>query len=166
MSIIAASHSRVVSGWGKVAVIGPHPGGHAPTLHRGVDGLAAKSRSSVFHGTPAREEILAVHAPEVLAHFARQARGGMGWEIPEEHDLATLDLDDLEVIDALRARQKSRHQPSAAHDQAKAATGSHRLRSPAIGRACLAAYAAASSSARSPWNTCSPTRTAGTSLTP
>ena len=56
-----------------------------------------------------------------------------GGQSQKKHDLAAVDLDHLDVVDAVWARQERGRQSAAAHDQAEAAVGSHRAVS-AMGR--------------------------------
>src|SRR3954468_11128594 len=97
---------------------------------------------------PALEELLGVELGQVGAQRARQAAGLARLRVPEQHDLAGGDLDDLDVVAPLAVGQQRGPGAALGDDQLVGAVRPH---------------AAAASSPRSPWKTRSPTCRAGTS---
>src|ERR1700722_6154143 len=117
----------------------------------------------MLHRTPARKELLGLQPVQIGAHSTGQLGGGMRSAIPQQDDFARVDLDHLDVVDALVVGQQGGSAPAARDDQAVSVLGPHGA-ADSTGRQSMCA--AASRSARSPWKTRSPTRTAGTSAMP
>ena len=62
----------------------------------------------MLHGTPAREELRSLELRQIAAQRACQPRGGLGGAIPEQDHLAAVDLDHLDVVDALACARAAR----------------------------------------------------------
>src|SRR6478736_5879635 len=74
---------------------------------------------------PALEELARVHRLEVGADHRDHALGVAGEQVPVEDRLALVDVDDLDVIDALGRREHGRRAALAPHDEPVARLGAH-----------------------------------------
>src|SRR4051812_24087317 len=92
---------------------------------------------------PALEELARVHGVEVGADHRHDALGVAGEQVPVEDRLALVDVDDLDVVNALGRREHGRGETLATHDEPVARLGAHHAST-----------------------TFSPSHTAGTSRTP
>src|SRR6476620_9985097 len=74
---------------------------------------------------PALEELPRVHRVEVGADHRDHALGVAGEQVPVEDRLALVDVDDLDVVDALWRCEQGRGAALAAHDEPVAPLGPH-----------------------------------------
>src|SRR5919112_2262432 len=86
MSIIACSHSRASS---------------VPGSSRSASlSLTSAMRSPYLVAAPLNQELVSLHAREVGAQRAGELAAVAGQRVPEQDDLAAVDLDDLDVLAA------------------------------------------------------------------
>ncbi len=97
-------------------------------------------------GRPPLEEGVRVESLQVGAQCSLDARGLAAGDVPEEDDLAVLDADDLDVVDAIRRREEGWTASRARDDQPVCGARLHARHAALADRAC-----AACSSSSSPW---------------
>ena len=126
----------------------------------------------VGHQLPRYSSARGTHPPRAAESSARSARASReaacGGRSQNSTTSPLVDLHDLDVVDAPRVGQERRRAPAARDDQPVGVVGLHARRPGAgpdvAGAGAPPMYADACSSERSPTNTRSPTRTAGTSV--
>ena len=72
------------------------------------DRRARAGWASALHGTPARDELGRVELVQIAAQRAREPGGGLRRSVPEEDGFAAVDLDDLDVVDAIGVGEQCR----------------------------------------------------------
>src|SRR6202020_2814188 len=122
---------------------------------------AAAGLSSALHGTPAREKLVGVQLRELLAQRTSASRSLLRRQVPEQHDFAVVDVDQLDVVDALDVCEQRRRTAAARDDQA---VGGLRLHGAIAALASICS--AARSIIRSPAKTAPSTTIAGAARTP